>query len=103
MQVGAIRHELRMALLIAGRKRLHSSLQEDRNVVLYDAGGKVVWASNTSAKGSGAKEQLMLVVSDAGVLVLLDGEEALWSSEPIQAADARELASAMAGSGASAY
>ncbi len=68
-------------------------------MVLYDAGGKVAgWATNSSGKGGSLK----LVVSNAGVLVLLEGEQALWSSAQISAEDATALASA-GGGGSSAY
>ena len=69
-------------------------------MVLYDAHGKVAgWATNSAKGGKGGA--LKLAVSDAGVLALLEGEEALWSSAQISAEDASALASSAGG--ASAY
>ena len=57
---------------------------------LYAAGGAFCgWATNT-----GGSDNVKLVVSDSGVLVVLSGEKGLWSSAPISPSDAAEIASA---------
>lgn len=49
--------------------------------------------------GGRASGAVKLVVSDSGILVLLSEEEALWSSTPVQANEARDIATQSAQSG----
>ncbi|BDA48988.1 probable comitin at C-terminar half [Coccomyxa sp. Obi] len=66
------------------------AVQDDGNVCLYAAGGQFCgWATDT-----GGSSNVKLIVSDTGVLVVLSGEQALWSSQPIGEEDARQFASA---------
>ena len=68
-------------------------------MALYMAGGAFAgWATDTGGKGGNGP--LKLVVADSGVLVLLDGEQALWSSAPVDPSELSQLAS---GGGSSAY
>lgn len=63
-------------------------LQDDGNVCLYAAGGAFSgWATDT-----GGSSDVKLIVSDTGVLVVLSGERALWSSAPIGVEDVRQFA-----------
>ena len=72
--------------------------QEDGNLVLYDKGGHAVWATNTSVnKGKSGGGQLQLAVAEDGTVVLLDGDEAVWSSGKISPDDACALASSAGG------
>ena len=57
---------------------------------LYAAGG----AFCCLATNTGGSDNVKLVVSDSGVLVVLSGEKGLWSSAPISPSDAAEIASA---------
>jgi hypothetical protein len=68
------------------------ALQEDGNVAMYAEGGNFSgWATNTGGKNSGP---VKLVISDSGVVVLLDGSNALWSSAPISPSEASQIADA---------
>ena len=73
-------------------------------MALYADGGAFAgWATNTGGKGGSGT--LKLVVSDSGALVLLDGEQSLWSSAPVDASELSQLASSSGGGGgnSSAY
>lgn len=66
--------------------------QEDGNVALYAEGGNFSgWATNTGGRNKGP---VKLVISDDGVVVLLDGNTALWSSAEISPQQAAQVAEA---------